>query len=114
MNRKCANGTLRCVFWCSKSNILSHHFVEQCPNQLFIQGALERNRSIQYPLPSQQHGVSPLPQSLGAVDVPRATFHACGALISILGNIDVKQCMVDTEWLFQDSRKASKAALILG
>ena len=61
------------------------------PNQLFIQGALERNRSIQYPLPSQQHGVSPLTQSIGAVDVPRATFHACGALISILGNIDIVQ-----------------------
>ena len=62
------------------------------PNQIFIQGALERNRFPHYPLTSQQQvRVLQLPQYSNPVEVPRTKFRACDRLKHTLSNIDPLQ-----------------------
>ena len=64
------------------------------PNQIFIQGALERNRFPHFPVTQQQSGtVSLLPRSSNPVEVPRSRFHACDHLEYTLSDVDpLQQC----------------------
>lgn len=64
------------------------------PNQLFLQGAIKRNRFPRYPdLSNPPASRLSLPQSIHRVGIPRSAFYSCNTLLNAFGRTDdILQC----------------------